>query len=286
MCGIAGELGTRTCRTAASPGSPRRWPRAARTAPACTPPASIALGHRRLKIIDLSERGAQPIVDSELGLSAVFNGCIYNYRELRAELDGPRLPVLLHLRHRGAGQGVPPLGRRVRRALPGHVRVRGRRAGHRRAHPRPGPAGHQAAVPVRDAGAAALRLVAARAAGRRRRRHRPGPGRAAPLHDVPLGGAGAAHHPGRDPQAAPGHRAHRPARRHQQRARLLAARARAPAGARRDERAPTGATPPWRRCGWRCAGGWSPTCRSACCCPAGWTRRWSSRCWRTRARSG
>jgi asparagine synthase (glutamine-hydrolysing) len=49
---------------------------------------SIALGHRRLKIIDLSERGAQPIVDSELGLSAVFNGCIYNYQELRAELEG------------------------------------------------------------------------------------------------------------------------------------------------------------------------------------------------------
>ena len=49
---------------------------------------SIALGHRRLKIIDLSARGDQPIVDPELGLAAVFNGCIYNYRELRAELEG------------------------------------------------------------------------------------------------------------------------------------------------------------------------------------------------------
>ncbi|HEY6422173.1 MAG TPA: N-acetylglutaminylglutamine amidotransferase [Pseudonocardiaceae bacterium] len=45
-----------------------------------------ALGHRRLKIIDLSDRAAQPMVDPELGLSAVFNGCIYNYRELRTEL--------------------------------------------------------------------------------------------------------------------------------------------------------------------------------------------------------
>lgn len=45
-----------------------------------------ALGHRRLKIIDLSERAAQPMVDPELGLTAVFNGCIYNYRELRSEL--------------------------------------------------------------------------------------------------------------------------------------------------------------------------------------------------------
>ncbi|HKR49429.1 MAG TPA: N-acetylglutaminylglutamine amidotransferase, partial [Pseudonocardiaceae bacterium] len=47
---------------------------------------ATALGHRRLKIIDLSDRAAQPMVDSELGLSAVFNGCIYNYRELRSEL--------------------------------------------------------------------------------------------------------------------------------------------------------------------------------------------------------
>jgi len=46
-----------------------------------------ALGHRRLKIIDLSDRAAQPMVDAALGLTAVFNGCIYNYRELRAELD-------------------------------------------------------------------------------------------------------------------------------------------------------------------------------------------------------
>ena len=47
----------------------------------------VALGHRRLSIIDLSSRGGQPMVDSELGLSLVFNGCIYNYRELREELQ-------------------------------------------------------------------------------------------------------------------------------------------------------------------------------------------------------
>jgi asparagine synthase (glutamine-hydrolysing) len=46
----------------------------------------VALGHRRLSIIDLSARGAQPMVDSELGLTLVFNGCIYNYKELRSEL--------------------------------------------------------------------------------------------------------------------------------------------------------------------------------------------------------
>jgi asparagine synthase (glutamine-hydrolysing) len=48
----------------------------------------IAFGHRRLSVIDLSPAGAQPMVDPQLGLTAVFNGCIYDYRELRAELEG------------------------------------------------------------------------------------------------------------------------------------------------------------------------------------------------------
>ena len=48
----------------------------------------VALAHRRLKIIDLTEAGAQPMVDDELNLVTVFNGCIYNYRDLRAELQG------------------------------------------------------------------------------------------------------------------------------------------------------------------------------------------------------
>ncbi|MCG6897977.1 MAG: N-acetylglutaminylglutamine amidotransferase [Thiocapsa sp.] len=48
----------------------------------------VALAHRRLSIIDLSNHAAQPMVDSELGLSIAFNGCIYNYQELRAELEG------------------------------------------------------------------------------------------------------------------------------------------------------------------------------------------------------
>jgi len=46
-----------------------------------------ALGHRRLKIIDLSERAQQPMVDPGLGLSVAFNGCIYNYKALRKELE-------------------------------------------------------------------------------------------------------------------------------------------------------------------------------------------------------
>jgi asparagine synthase (glutamine-hydrolysing) len=50
--------------------------------------ARAALGHRRLSIIDPSTRAAQPMVDAELGLTVVFNGCIYNHRELRRELEG------------------------------------------------------------------------------------------------------------------------------------------------------------------------------------------------------
>lgn len=48
---------------------------------------SAAFGHRRLKIIDLSEKARQPMEDAELGLTIAFNGCIYNYPELRAELE-------------------------------------------------------------------------------------------------------------------------------------------------------------------------------------------------------
>jgi asparagine synthase (glutamine-hydrolysing) len=47
----------------------------------------VAFGHRRLSVIDLTPHGAQPMVDNDLGLTGVFNGCIYDYRELRAELE-------------------------------------------------------------------------------------------------------------------------------------------------------------------------------------------------------
>ena len=47
---------------------------------------NTGLGHRRLAIIDLSEKAAQPMVDEARGLSLVFNGTIYNYPELRDTL--------------------------------------------------------------------------------------------------------------------------------------------------------------------------------------------------------
>lgn len=48
--------------------------------------AWAAFGHRRLKIIDLTEASNQPFIDTDLGLVIVFNGAIYNYKALKTEL--------------------------------------------------------------------------------------------------------------------------------------------------------------------------------------------------------
>ena len=88
MCGIAGEI--------AAPGRTPDVEAVARMSDALAPrgpdgeglwtDGRVALGHRRLKVIDLADAAAQPMVDDDLGLTIVFNGCIYNYRQLRDEL--------------------------------------------------------------------------------------------------------------------------------------------------------------------------------------------------------
>ena len=90
MCGIAGELrfdGRFADSTAVARMTAALAPRGPDGA-GLVSQGRIAFGHRRLKIIDLSEKAAQPMVDSELGLTVAFNGCIYNYPELRRELEG------------------------------------------------------------------------------------------------------------------------------------------------------------------------------------------------------
>jgi asparagine synthase (glutamine-hydrolysing) len=89
MCGIAGELtfdGSLAAAAAVEAMNQSQAPRGPDGA-GLVVRGRVALGQRRLKIIDLSERAEQPMTDPVLGLSVVFNGCIYNYKELRKELQ-------------------------------------------------------------------------------------------------------------------------------------------------------------------------------------------------------
>ncbi|SON58295.1 Asparagine synthetase [glutamine-hydrolyzing] 1 [Hartmannibacter diazotrophicus] len=89
MCGICGELtfdGSQADVGALARMNDAMIPRGP-DASGIIARGRAALGHRRLKILDLSERSQQPMVDADLGLSIAFNGCIYNYRELRADLE-------------------------------------------------------------------------------------------------------------------------------------------------------------------------------------------------------
>ena len=130
MCGIAGKLSfeqgrgvdpgliQRMCEVLAhrGPDDAAIW---------CDGP--IGLGHRRLSVIDLTDAGRQPMCNTDGSLWIVLNGEIYNFLELRHELEqqGYRFrtrtdtEVLLHLYDRdgvdclhrpGGRRGPGPLG--------------------------------------------------------------------------------------------------------------------------------------------------------------------------------
>src|ERR1700759_2973225 len=89
MCGIAGEIrfdGAADVEAVRRIGAAlkRRGPDAHGT----WSQRGVAFAHRRLPIIDLSGAGPPPMTDEQLGLTIVFNGCVYNYRELRELLIG------------------------------------------------------------------------------------------------------------------------------------------------------------------------------------------------------
>ncbi len=90
MCGLAGELrfDGRPADVAALGRACARMSRRGPDGSGVWASGPVALAHRRLAIIDLSSAGAQPMADPELGLTVVFNGCIYNYEQLRDELAG------------------------------------------------------------------------------------------------------------------------------------------------------------------------------------------------------
>jgi asparagine synthase (glutamine-hydrolysing) len=88
MCGIGGELRL-------DGGAPdlalmgRMLNRLARRGPdheGVWSDGPLLFGHRRLSVIDLSDRSNQPMIDPDLKLALAFNGAIYNYRELRQDL--------------------------------------------------------------------------------------------------------------------------------------------------------------------------------------------------------
>ena len=66
-----------------------------------SPDNRVHLAHRRLSILDLSERGAQPMADGTGRYVITYNGEIYNYLELRAELQ-----ALGHVFHTGTDTEV------------------------------------------------------------------------------------------------------------------------------------------------------------------------------------
>lgn len=89
MCGISGEV--RFDRSEPSlefvqTANQIQWPRGPDSG-GLYQQDNVVFGHRRLMIMDLSDASRQPLYEAGLGLLVSFNGAIYNYRELRQELE-------------------------------------------------------------------------------------------------------------------------------------------------------------------------------------------------------
>src|SRR5438552_15736002 len=90
MCGIAGFVNFNPSNLSPERHVENMLPQLARRGPDAeglvTWPG-VALGHRRLAVLDLSELGGQPMLSDDRSIGVVFNGCIYNFLELRADLQ-------------------------------------------------------------------------------------------------------------------------------------------------------------------------------------------------------
>jgi asparagine synthase (glutamine-hydrolysing) len=90
MCGIVGVVGGRTDPQAFERAVERlrhRGPDDRGVECVASPAGPVYLGFRRLSILDLSPRGHQPMYDARRELCIVYNGEVYNYRLLRAQLE-------------------------------------------------------------------------------------------------------------------------------------------------------------------------------------------------------
>ena len=101
MCGIAGFLGAPGAGAAPEVAVKAMTDAIAHRGPDadgawCDSEASIALGHRRLSILDLSPLGAQPMASASGRYVIAFNGEAYNYAPIRAELEGMGHPFRGH----------------------------------------------------------------------------------------------------------------------------------------------------------------------------------------------
>src|SRR5579884_3116180 len=89
MCGIAGAVAPGNSEYAQDAVRSMNWAlqRRGPDAEGLASWPNATLGHRRLSIIDLSSAGNQPMLSDDGQVGLVFNGCVYNFREIRAELE-------------------------------------------------------------------------------------------------------------------------------------------------------------------------------------------------------
>ena len=98
MCGIAGYLGPESAEhvdsvlTASLSRLARRGPDGQGTEQWTADRVQVGLGHRRLAIIDLTDAGRQPMLSADRQVGVVFNGCIFNFLELRKLLEDHGCP--------------------------------------------------------------------------------------------------------------------------------------------------------------------------------------------------
>ena len=83
----------------------------------------VGLGNRRLAIIDPSPGGHQPMMSPSGDVVITYNGEVYNFREMRAELERARPSLPVPHRHRGCPARIRAVGSDSRGAVQRHVRL-------------------------------------------------------------------------------------------------------------------------------------------------------------------